>query len=81
MATGTTKLIKSVTVSKPANNANYLSSGLSPHNCIVLSAYETANAVGANVTLGATNDSVFGYLFAANGTPYTSAATVTFYYI
>ena len=82
MATGKiTKIIKTKTVSKPTNTENYISSGINPTQNAVLSAYETANAAGANITLGATASNVYAYLYDSSGNPYKSAATITFYYV
>ena len=74
-------MIKSKTVSKPSNTENYISSGINPTQNAVLSAYETANAAGANITLGATASNVYAYLYDSSGNPYKSAATITFYYV
>lgn len=68
-------------VSKAANTANYIDTGLHGNYYIVIAAYESAGGAGAPVSVGRNNNSLYVYLFQANGAAYTGAATVDVFYI
>jgi hypothetical protein len=70
------------TVSKADSDANYMNSGINPNQYVVVAVYENSNdPKGAVVSLGRTAGAVFAYAFSANGSPYTGALTLDFYYI
>lgn len=73
--------IRLITKSKEASTANYLASGLNALNSVCIAAYESENAVGAVISIGRVNNSIMAYAFSSDGSPYTGALTVTFYYI
>lgn len=76
-----TNLIKTATVSKASSTTNYISTGISAVNNIVLSAYETSGAQGVVVNMGRTGNTVWVYLYNANGTTYTGACNIEVHYI
>ena len=74
-------LFKTATISKESSNSNYISTGISAVNNIVLSAYETSGAQGIVVNMGRTGNAVYLYLYSANGNPYTGACTIEVHYV
>lgn len=76
-----TNLFKTATISKASSNSNYISTGISAVDNIVLSAYETSGAQGVVVNMGRTGNAVWLYFYSANGNPYTGACTIEVHYV
>lgn len=74
-------LFKTKTISKESSSGNYLSTGISAVDNIVLSAYETSGAQGVVVDMGRTGNAVYLYFYSANGNPYTGACTIEVHYV
>lgn len=73
--------VLSRTYTKESNTANYVNTGISASQYIMLSAAEQSGGAGAPCSIAVNGDSYFIYLYYANGTAYTGAATLKAYFI